>query len=108
MTPQELNRMPLVKQAVVAQLSTLCHLAQMSHDTIEIAMLIHAINGASILGREKELLDLLHPHIMKMKAEAEALLEEVEAQVVKNRTVETKDDKADSDYTFFDDNDLIG
>ena len=99
MDKEEFKKMSPVKNAVIAQLMLMSQVTQISPDTLALSALIHAVTGAALLNKEAELALLVMPHIEAMKAEAEALLADIQN--------EKGEKQSDPDLDFFDKSEII-
>jgi hypothetical protein len=101
-TPEQLNKMSLVKQTVVSQLLTLTQVAQMSPDSFALAALIHAVVGVALLDKEEVLLTEIRPLMETITKEALELLKEVTV-----RRAEEAGETPATEENFFDKNEII-
>lgn len=107
MTKEELNGMSEIKRGIIAQLMMLTQIAQLTHETLPLAALLHGVIGAALLNKEAELGIEVMPFMLRTKEEAEALLKEITEEKESGvPTVTPASENVESD-DFFDKNEII-
>lgn len=107
MTKEELNGMSEIKRGIIAQLMMLAQIAQLTHETLPLAALLHGVTGAALLNKEAELGAEVTPFMLRTKEEAEALLKEITEEKESGvPTVTPTSEHVESD-DFFDKNEII-
>ena len=105
MAKKEIKFTPL-KEAVVGQMVLMSQVTLINPDTMGLSALLHSVIGATLVGKEKEMVIFLEPFVKSLKAEAEELIAELEKEKQK-RESEGETAESDPELDFFDRNEVI-